>query len=326
MSSSHPVRVGTRGSTLAVTQTGWVVAQLRGLGAEVEVETIRTRGDAGGDRPIASLGRDGVFVRELEQALLDRRIDVAVHSLKDLPTAETPGLAIACVPVRGLPFDVLVTRSGGTLRTLPPGAVVGTSSIRRVMQVRAVRDDLVIRPLRGNVDSRLRKLDAGEYDGLILAGAGLERLGFAHRITEVLRPDEHGFWPAVSQGALAVQIRADDAEAGSLVGRIDDPPTHAAVRAERACLAALAGGCLAPVGGWARFDPAGALVLGATVLDDESGSVRRIVAEGVATGDPAAVSGDGRPEMLGREVAAALESQGADAMLARMRAGGHPPS
>jgi hydroxymethylbilane synthase len=203
-----PIRVGTRASLLARTQTGWVVDQLRGHGHAVEVVTISTQGDRRDQVPIAAIGGDGVFVRELERALWEGQIDAAVHSLKDLPTEETPGLTVACVPVRAMPFDVLVAREPCTLESLPPGAVVGTSSVRRVALVKSLRGDLVVRAIRGNVDTRLRRLDAGEYDCLILAGAGLERLGLASRITHVLRPD--GFWPAVSQGALGIQIRADD--------------------------------------------------------------------------------------------------------------------
>jgi porphobilinogen deaminase len=202
----RPIRIGTRASLLARTQTGWVVDQLRSHGHEVEVVTVSTQGDTRADVPIAAIGGDGVFVRELERALLDRRIDSAVHSLKDLPTEETPGLTVACVPVRAMPFDVLVAREPCTLESLPPGAVVGTSSLRRVAQVKAIRGDLDVRAIRGNVDSRLRRLDGGEYDCLILAGAGLERLGLASRITHVLRPD--AFWPAVSQGGCLAPIGA----------------------------------------------------------------------------------------------------------------------
>lgn len=317
MPSSRPLRVGTRGSQLAVTQTGWVVERLRAHGLDVDVQTITTRGDVRHDVPVAGLGQDGVFVRELEQALLDGRIDVAVHSLKDLPTAETPGLVIASVPERELPFDVVVGRPGTTLAGLPAGSIVGTSSIRRVMQVRALRDDLVVRPLRGNVDTRLRRLEAGDYDCLILAGAGLRRLGLADRITEVLEPD--AFWPAIAQGALAVQTRADDADTRLAVAVLDHPATHDAVRAERACLASLAGGCLAPIGGWARMDAAGALQLGACVLEEAEGRVRRIVAEEVMmpSQDVSAASG---AAALGARVAESLLRKGAAEMLARVRA------
>lgn len=318
MPAPQPLRVGTRGSQLAVTQTGWVVERLQAHGLDVEVQTITTRGDVRHDVPVAGIGQDGVFVRELEQALLDGRIDVAVHSLKDLPTAETPGLVIASVPERELPFDVMVGRPGTTLAGLPAGSIVGTSSIRRVMQVRALRDDLVVRPLRGNVDTRLRRLEAGDYDCLILAGAGLRRLGLADRITEVLEPD--AFWPAIAQGALALQTRADDVDTRRAVAALDHPTTHDAVRAERACLAALAGGCLAPIGGWARIDADGRLRLGACVLEQAGDRVRRILAEEAMTPSREVSTGSG-PAGLGGRVAESLAGKGAAEMLARVRSG-----
>lgn len=308
------IRIGTRASLLARTQTEWVVERLRGLGHEVVVTTITTVGDLRTDVPIAGIvhepggGGDGVFVRELERALRDGRIDAAVHSLKDLPTTVPEGLEIACVPERALPFDVLVAAPGTTLATLPAGAVVGTSSVRRVVQLRGLRPDLVVRPVRGNVDTRLRKLDAGEYDGLILAGAGLQRLGLGGRVTEVLAPP--AFWPAVGQGALGVEIRAGDASLRRALAPVDDPATHRSVRAERACLAALAGGCLAPIGAWARVE-GGGLRLGAAVFEQDDGEVRTILAEAEATEEP--------PEAIGSRVASVLLGQGADAMLARMR-------
>ena len=296
------IRVGTRGSALARTQTGWVVDQFRARGHEVSVELVSTRGDVVTDVPIAGIrGGDGVFVRELERALLDGRIDAAVHSFKDLPTAVTPG-----VPLRASPFDAFVGRAAPTIDQLPPGAVVGTSSVRRVMQLRARRPDLEVRSVRGNVDTRLRQLDEGACDGLILAAAGLGRLGLEQRITEVLRPD--AFWPAVAQGALVVQIRSGDPRMAAVVSAIDDPASHAAVRAERACLAALAGGCLAPVGAWARF-VGDLLHLGACVLGPND--------EGIATIASRAVAGAAEmPEELGRRVAEDLLRQGADDMLA----------
>jgi len=311
-----PVRVGTRGSVLARTQTGWVVGQMRRCGVPAVVEIVSTQGDVRSDVPIAAIGGDGVFVRELERALLDGRIDAAVHSLKDMPTLETPGLMLACVPVRATPFDVLVGRGEGRLERLPPAAVVGTSSVRRVAQVKAIRDDLVVRGLRGNVDTRLRRLDTGEYDCLILAGAGLERLGLAERVTQVLEPP--AFWPAVSQGALAIQIRAGDERMAAAVAPLDDPATHDAVRAERSCLAALAGGCLAPIGAWGRRIEDGRLALGACVLEEKAAGADRIVAESIMGGHAAVAT----PEALGREVARLLQEQGADAMLERMRSRG----
>jgi hydroxymethylbilane synthase len=314
MAEASIIRLGTRGSQLARAQTAAVAARLRDRGHAVAIETITTVGDVRTDLPIAGLvhepgGSDGVFVRELEQALLAGRIDAAVHSLKDLPTTLPEGLALACVPERVLPFDVLVAGPGATLATLPAGAVVGTSSIRRVVQVRRLRPDLAIRPIRGNVDTRLRKLEAGACDGLILAGAGLHRLGLAKRITEVLAPP--AFSPAVAQGAVAVEIRAGDARTRAALAALDDGPAHAAVRAERACLAALAGGCLAPIGGWAR-EVGGRLTLTATVFEDDGATTHAATAE-------LAADDDEPPEALGRRVAAALAAAGAADMLRRMR-------
>lgn len=320
--ATQPLRIGTRASQLALTQTGWVAERLRTWTAAVDVVEVSTRGDLRQDTPIHRFGGDGVFVRELEQALIDGRIDVAVHSLKDVPTAATPGLEIAVVPPRALPFDVLVTGDAGlTLESLPSGSVVGTSSVRRVAQVLAARPDVVVRPLRGNVDTRLRRLDAGDYDAVILAGAGLERLGLAGRITEVLQPPR--FWPAVGQGALAIQIREADRRARDAVLPLDDPPTHRAVRAERACLAALAGGCLAPIGAWSRQSATGKLAIGACVLEMVGRTVSRLVVEedgpdGGGGGGSSAVA-DESPEALGARVAAVLVGRGADGMLARMR-------
>ena len=317
MHAPDRLRIGTRSSALALAQAHQVGERLRSLGLAVDIETITTRGDAEQHDPVAALGGDGVFVREIERALLEGRIDAAVHSLKDLPTAETPGLAVACVPERASPFDVLVGRTAPTLDALPAGAVVGTSSIRRVVQVRALRPDVEVRPIRGNVDTRLRRLDAGHYDALVLAGAGLERLGLGDRITQVLRPA--AFWPAVSQGALGLQVRADDEAARLGLATLDHPAAHAAVRAERSCLAALSGGCLAPIGAWGRVD-AGRLLLGACVLEEVDGAVRRIVAEGeTPVADGSEVSLRAAAEALGARLAADLRVRGADAMLERMR-------
>jgi hydroxymethylbilane synthase len=312
---ARPIRVGTRGSALARAQTGWVVEQLRQVGVPAEIEIVSTQGDVRADVPIAEIGGDGVFVRELERALLDGRIDAAVHSLKDLPTEETAGLSVACVPRRATPFDALVGRGPCTLEQLPPAAVVGTSSVRRVAQVKALREDLVVRAIRGNVDTRLRRLDAGEYDCLILAGAGLERLGLSHRVTQVLRPTT--FWPAVSQGALGIQTRTADDRVRRALQPLDDAAAHAATRAERSCLGALAGGCLAPIGAWGRLTSKGTLTLGACVLEETQGSVERIVVE--STADDGTGTERETPDALGLRVAAQLLARGAESMLARMR-------
>jgi hydroxymethylbilane synthase len=308
-------RVGTRASMLARTQTGWVVERLERLGMTVAVETISTTADVRADVPIAAIGGDGVFVRELERALVEGRIDLAVHSLKDMPTEPTPGLAVACVPRRAMPFDVLVARGAATLETLPPGSVVGTSSVRRVAQVRRLRDDLVVRPVRGNVDTRLRKLDAGEFDCLVLAGAGLERLGLAHRITQVLRPDS--FWPRCRRGARPAdpRCRRGTARAAHAARRSGHPRGGAGG-------AGPAGGarrrCLAPVAAWAR-QAEGRLHLGACVLEDRGDRVDRIVAGAAAAGESEPAGRSPAPEALGRRVAEDLRGPGAAAMIDRGR-------
>ncbi|MBM4021430.1 MAG: hydroxymethylbilane synthase [Planctomycetes bacterium] len=315
------IRIGTRGSGLALTQTGQVAERLVALGLGVTIETISTQGDVRGDLPLTTIGGDGVFVRELERALLEGRIDVAVHSLKDLPTAMVAGLAVGCVPTRATPFDAFVGGTATSLAALPRGAVLGTSSIRRVVQVRAIRPDLDIRPIRGNVDTRLGKLDAGDYHGLLLAAAGLERLGLGNRIDALLQPPE--FWPAVGQGALALQVRADDAATRQAIAPLDDPGSHAAVLAERACLARLSAGCLAPVGGWGRVEPGGELVLSARVLVEDDAGVRHVTREERVAFDSASeadpVTGGEKFSALGTRVAVALLAEGAGAMLDRMR-------
>lgn len=317
---SIPLRIGTRGSLLARSQTEWVARQLQSLGHEVEITVITTRGDtsqAGGDVPIPQLGTDGVFVRELQRAMLDGRIDFAVHSLKDLPTAAVDGLCLACVPEREIPFDALVGRTARSLAELPPGAIVGTSSIRRVVQVRRLRPDVVVREIRGNVDSRLRRLDAGEYDAILLAAAGLSRLGLSERVTELLRPDD--FWPAVGQGALALEARSGDDRVLEGIRPLDHAASRLAVVAERACLERLAGGCLAPIGAWGTCDGR-SITLGACVLGEADGGVTRIVEHGTV-----AVSGatDAVAEgvSIGRNVAERLERLGASAILARTKKG-----
>lgn len=317
-----PLRVGTRGSRLALAQTGQIAERLRLAGHAVVIETISTRGDTRGDQPVAALGNDGVFVRELERALLDGRIDVAVHSLKDMPTAPVDGLVIGCVPTRATPFDALVSRGHVSLAALPAGAVVGTSSIRRVTQLSAARPDLVIKPIRGNVDTRLARVDAGDYDALVLAAAGLERMGLGERVAMVLEPPS--FWPAVGQGALGLQVRADDAVSQAAVASVDDLATHLAVLAERSCLARLAGGCLVPVGGFATVED-GRLRLGVRVLEQQGGRIHEMTVQ-----ETAALQGDSSESMkntaehCGWQVAAKLLERGAGDMLARMRA--TPPS
>ncbi len=257
--------IGTRGSALALAQARIVAAA---LGAGVELRVVRTAGDAS-ERPIAELG-DGAFVAALEDALRRGEVDVAVHSLKDLPTEERSDLVIAAIPAREDPRDVLVTRERGGLRTLPRGAVVGTSSPRRAAFLRALRPDIETREIRGNVDTRLRKVREGRYDAIVLALAGLRRLGVAVAADEVL--DAADCPPAPGQGALAVQCRASDGDVRARVAALDDANTRRAVSAERALLRALGASCEIPLGTLARVE-GGEIVLDAALVT-QSGVLR----------------------------------------------------
>lgn len=251
---SHPLRVGTRGSALAVTQTRQVMAALQACwpGLVLEMVTIATKGDLVLDSPLHQVGGKGLFVKEIEEALLANHVDLAVHSAKDLPAEVPPGLAIGCYPRRVDPRDALIARDGLTLDTLPQGARVGTSSLRRVYQLRHLRPDLQVEPLRGNVDTRLRKLSEGQYDAILLAAAGLTRLGLAERVTEFLDPGR--FIPAVGQGALALEVRLGDQCSYDVCAALNDVPTATAVIAERAFLARVEGGCQVPAGAYARVE------------------------------------------------------------------------
>ncbi len=256
------VVIGSRGSALALAQTGLVASR---LGDDVEVRVLHTAGDRS-DRPIRTLG-DGAFVATIEDALLRREIDVAVHSLKDLPTTEPDGLVIAAVPGREDPRDVLVTAARGGLSSLPAGAVVGTSSLRRAAFLRALRRDAMTRDIRGNVDTRLRKVREGEYDAAVLALAGLRRLGISVDEAEIL--DAHLMPPAPGQGALAVQCRAEDRALRVRLERLDDPDTHIAVRAERALLAALGASCALRLGTLAQVKGSAVQLAAAFAVGEE---------------------------------------------------------
>jgi hydroxymethylbilane synthase len=300
--SNARIRLGTRSSALALWQAEWVAAQLEQRDVEVELVRIQT----GGDRtslPISTVGGQGLFTKEIQRALLDERIDLAVHSLKDLPTEPVAGLTLAAVPPREDPTDALVATPGDCLADLPPAARIGTGSRRRRSQLLHRRPDLQILDIRGNVDTRLRKLDAGDYDAIVLAKAGLKRLGRQDRIAEVLAPQV--MLPAVGQGALGLETRATDAESMSLVAALDDPATHQAVVAERMMLAELRGGCLAPVGAWGRIAD-DQLHLDGVVLSTDG--QQRLHAHAEGPPDSA--------EDLGRQVAVHLLEQGADQLIA----------
>ena len=298
--------IGSRASRLALWQASWVRDRLAEAGVEARIEVIRTSGDQFPNRPLAGLGGKGVFVKEIEEALLEGSIDLAVHSLKDLPTAQPQGLRIACVPRREEPRDMLVAPGRPTLRELPPGAVLGTGSPRRACQIRAVRPDLAIRDLRGNVDTRLVRLKRGDYDGVVLALAGLRRLGADVEGTVL---DYDLMIPAVGQGALAIETRDDAAELARPLHALHDEASAAGVAAERAFLRGLGGGCQAPIAaiGEVRGER---LFLRGLVGDAATGAVLRDRAEGAASD----------AEGIGTRLAQALLLRGAGDLVRRSAA------
>jgi hydroxymethylbilane synthase len=314
MSLDRPLRIGTRGSKLARWQSDWVAAELHKLGAHVEIVEIATQGDVQQQGPVASLGIQGLFTKEIQAAVLSGQVDVAVHSLKDLPTQQVAGLALAATPPREDPSDALVTNDVDSLEALPQGARVGTGSLRRRAQLLHLRPDLSILGIRGNVDTRLRKLDEGEYDAIVLAAAGLRRLGWGKRITALLEPPQ--MLPAPGQGSLAIECREGDTEIIALVGQLDDPPTRLGVTAERIVLADLHGGCSAPIAAWGRV-AGGRLLLDGLVADIEGRNVLRASAAADfadAPGDSGALA-----HQLGHQVASNLLQQGAAELIETAR-------
>ncbi len=289
------IRLGTRASTLALAQARSVAAGLEG---EVEIVAMRTEGDRLAEARLAVVGGKGLFVREIEEALLRREIDLAAHSLKDLPAEAPPGLTLAAFPPREDPRDVLVARTPVTVATLPAGARVGTSSPRRRALLLALRPDLRVEPIRGNVDTRLRKLGAGDFDAIVLAAAGLRRLGLSPEHVEELDPEE--FVPAVGQGIIAVEARGDDLATLALVGRIDDSATRICAVAERAYLTRLGASCNTPMAAHARLD--GTTVRMTAIVAGEDG--RRVLRAAAAA--PAVEAA-----RLGRELADTLLARGA---------------
>src|SRR5215218_5024334 len=269
-----PLRLGTRGSPLALWQANFVADRLRPLAAPraVELVLIETHGDRDQATALAAMGGFGVFTKAIQNALLDGRADVAVHSLKDLPTIPEPQLELAGVPPRGPTGDAFISRKYRRFDALPPGATVGTSSLRRRAQVLNRRPDLKLLDLRGNVDTRLRKLDEQKLDAIILAEAGLVRLGLADRITEIL--DSSWMLPAVGQGAIGLECRSDDADTKDAVAALTDTNTFRRVQAERAMLYALGGGCLVPIGATSKIVD-GVLTLRGAVLSPDG--KRRVV-------------------------------------------------
>jgi hydroxymethylbilane synthase len=296
--------LGTRGSRLAVQQSEWVQGQLRALAPHVTVtlRKIQTSGDKILDVPLAQIGGKGLFVKEIEEALLSGEIDLAVHSMKDMPTELPEGLAILCVPPREDPRDAVISRGGGAFMDLPLGARIGTSSLRRQSQLLHARPDLVIAMLRGNLDTRLKKLRQGQFDAIILAAAGLRRLAWAHEITEYLPPEIS--LPAIGQGALGIEGRRDDLFVHSLLSGLDHAPTRTAVLAERALLHRLQGGCQVPIAAHATVAGAEVRLEGLVASVDGKELIRDTV-EGTVE----------NPESIGIQLAERLLTRGGDRIL-----------
>ncbi len=313
--TDRKLRLGTRASALALWQSNWVASQLCELGYAVELVEISTQGDVKSG-PIGAIGSQGVFTKEIQRALLEDEVDFAVHSLKDLPTEVIPGLCLTSVPPRESVGDVLVSNRVASFDELPERAVVGTGSMRRKAQLLNRRPDLQVEDIRGNVDTRLEKLDRGDYEAIILAESGLKRLGFLERITHVI--DRTVMVPAVGQGALGIECREEDEYVREVLSNLNDTTTFLAVTAERAMLRALRAGCLAPVGAYGQ-------------LIDQTLKLHGVVLSGI--GDQRVDAGEevslaGIPltdqvlaaEALGQRVADDLISQGATGLIAEVRA------
>jgi hydroxymethylbilane synthase len=294
------LRIGSRGSQLALWQANHVKALLEGQGHQVEIEIIKTTGDKITEVALAKVGTKGMFTKEIEEALEEGRVDLAVHSLKDLPTELQPQFELAAVMKRQDPRDAFLSVDYVSFKDLPKGARVGTSSLRRQAQLKAIRPDLDIHPLRGNVDTRLRKLEEGQYTAIILASAGLNRLGLTKRVREIIPPEV--VCPAVGQGALGIECRSNDSRTKELLRFLDDAPTRRACAAERALLRTLGGGCQVPIGAHAETVD-GHLRLTAVVARPDGSLVLREQQTG------------SDPEKLGAEVGRALRKKGAEQIL-----------
>jgi hydroxymethylbilane synthase len=300
--------VGSRRSKLALTQTNWVIDQLKKLNPnfEFEVKEIVTKGDKILDVTLSKVGGKGLFVKEIEQAMLDKEIDMAVHSMKDMPAVLPEGLTIGCIPFREDHRDALISKDHVKLNDLKPGAIIGTSSLRRSAQLLAQRPDLEIKWIRGNVDTRLEKLESGEYDAIILAAAGLSRLGWAKEVvTEFIDADI--CVPAVGQGALSIECREDDQELLDLFEKFTCIKTEKAVRAERAFLQKMEGGCQVPIAGFAQVDENDEVVLNVLVGSPEGQVIYREELRGQ------------NPEELGNQAADLLIKKGAKDLIEKVK-------
>ncbi len=301
MTSSPTIRLGTRGSKLAMWQSTWVKQALEGLGCSVELIQIKTEGDVA-TGSLSQIGGQGLFTKRLQIALQNKEVDLAVHSLKDLPTQDADGLSIAAIPERETTADALVCNHHKSLQDLPAGAVVGTGSVRRAAQILHLRSDLKIADIRGNVDTRLRKLDDGDFDAIVLAAAGLTRLGWQDRITALFSPGD--LLPAVGQGALGLETRTDDEQTNAIVGQLNHAESFASAMAERHMLRALFAGCLAPVGA-------------VTQVSDETLTLTGVVlaTDGQTRVEASASDSLDQYAAVGQRVAKELVEKGADKLL-----------
>ncbi|MBY0123980.1 hydroxymethylbilane synthase [Bacillus sp. S/N-304-OC-R1] len=300
--------VGSRRSKLALTQTNWVIDQLKAIDPsfDFEVKEIVTKGDRILDVTLSKVGGKGLFVKEIEQAMLDKEIDMAVHSMKDMPAVLPEGLIIGCIPEREDHRDALISKDHIRFSDLKPGAVIGTSSLRRAAQLLARRPDIEIKWIRGNIDTRLAKLESDEYDAIILAAAGLKRLGWASDVvTEFLDPDI--CLPAIGQGALSIECRNDDEELRGLLDQFTCKKTDATVRAERAFLHKMEGGCQVPIAGYAEMNEKDEIVLTCLVGSPDG----KIIYSEQVTGS--------NPEEIGNEAASRLIKQGAKELIDKVK-------
>lgn len=307
MVAQEKIVIGSRGSKLALWQTNHVADLINNLiSCEIAIEKIKTTGDKILDSPLAKIGGKGLFVKEIEVALSGGTIDLAVHSMKDMPTDIPSDLMIGAVLKREDPRDVLLSRKNVLLKDLPPNAVIGTSSLRRKAQLLKYRPDFSFTDVRGNLDTRLRKMDSGQFDGMILAAAGIKRMGWAERIAEIISPDIS--LPAVGQGAIGIEVRKDDSRIRDLVGKLNNEETHICVTAERALMKRLEGGCQVPVGAIARIEN-GKLTLSAMVASLDG---KEFIKDTIF-GSPSDA------ELLGTQLADNLLAEGARKILAEIR-------
>jgi len=304
---AHNIVIGSRGSQLALWQANWVKSELERLHSNVKINIriIATSGDKIQDVPLSKIGGKGLFVKEIEEALLANEIDLAVHSMKDVPMELPTELGISVITKRENPLDVLISKKGEKLADLPQGATIGTSSLRRSSQLLKYRDDFKIHPLRGNVDTRLRKVEKGKYDAILLASAGLNRLGWANRITEEISPDI--LLPAMGQGALGIETRLDDTKIYDFISTLNHEQTHYAVSAERSMVGRLDGGCQVPIGAYARVEK-GLIKLKGLVASLDGGIIYKL--ENVGPVDDAI--------NIGQELGAQLLKMGANEILEKL--------